>query len=115
MPQLTRRRSTDAPEECWHVYYGDIHAGTIAIRTGNPHVAGTSGGRPMRRIGIAPQRSACRMSFQKFNVIGNRPLDPLGFQVGMLVIFGLEFRALPRRKAKKAAKTRRRQNRYPLR
>jgi hypothetical protein len=21
-------------EECWHVYYGDVHAGTIAIRTG---------------------------------------------------------------------------------
>jgi len=37
MPELTRRRSTDAREECWHVYYGDIHAGTIAIRTGIPH------------------------------------------------------------------------------
>ncbi len=24
-------------EECWHFYYGDVHAGTIAIRTGNPH------------------------------------------------------------------------------
>jgi len=35
MPELTRRRSTDAPEECWH--YDDIHAGTIAIRIGNPH------------------------------------------------------------------------------
>src|SRR4030081_1561217 len=37
MPELTRRRSTDAREECWHVYYGDVHAGTIAIRVGNPH------------------------------------------------------------------------------
>jgi hypothetical protein len=37
MPELTRRRSTDAREECWHIYYGDVHAGTIAIRTGNPH------------------------------------------------------------------------------
>src|SRR5712671_3281068 len=37
MPALTRRRSTDAREECWHVYYGDVHAGTIAIRTGAPH------------------------------------------------------------------------------
>src|SRR4030081_2590801 len=36
MPALTRRRSTDAREECWHVYYGDVHAGTIAIRTGIP-------------------------------------------------------------------------------
>ena len=37
MPELTRRRYPEAPEECWHIYYGDIHAGTIAIRTGNPH------------------------------------------------------------------------------
>jgi hypothetical protein len=37
MPELTRRRSPDAREECWHVYYGDVHAGTIAIRTGIPH------------------------------------------------------------------------------
>jgi hypothetical protein len=37
MPELTRRRSTDAPEECWHVYYGDVHAGTIAIRSGSPY------------------------------------------------------------------------------
>ena len=37
MPALTRRRSPDAREECWHIYYGDVHAGTIAIRTGIPH------------------------------------------------------------------------------
>ena len=37
MPALTRRRSPDAREECWHVYYGDVHVGTIAIRTGVPH------------------------------------------------------------------------------
>jgi hypothetical protein len=36
MPQLTRRSSPDAPEECWHVYYGDVRVGTIAIRTGRP-------------------------------------------------------------------------------
>ena len=36
MPTLTRRRSIDAREECWHVYYGDVLAGTIAIRSGNP-------------------------------------------------------------------------------
>src|SRR6266478_328960 len=43
MPKLTRRRSTDARGECWHVYYGDVHAGTIAIRSGievAPHNAG---------------------------------------------------------------------------
>jgi hypothetical protein len=37
MPALTRRRSTDAPEECWHIYYGDVHVGTVAIRSGIPH------------------------------------------------------------------------------
>jgi hypothetical protein len=34
--ELTRRRSTDARAECWHIYYGDIHAGTIALRIGIP-------------------------------------------------------------------------------
>jgi hypothetical protein len=37
MPALTRRRSPDARQECWHVYYGDVHVGTIAIRSGSPH------------------------------------------------------------------------------
>jgi hypothetical protein len=37
MPELIRRRYPDAREECWHVYYGDVHAGAIAIRTGIPH------------------------------------------------------------------------------
>jgi hypothetical protein len=37
MPELTRRRSLDAPEDCWHVYYGDVRVGTIAVRTGIPH------------------------------------------------------------------------------
>jgi hypothetical protein len=37
MPTLTRRRSTDAREECWHIYYGDVRVGTIARRVGNPH------------------------------------------------------------------------------
>jgi hypothetical protein len=32
-----RRRSPDAQEECWHVYYGDVRVGTIALRTGIPH------------------------------------------------------------------------------
>jgi hypothetical protein len=37
--RLTRRRSKDAREESWHVYYGDVRVGTIVIRSGNP--AGT--------------------------------------------------------------------------
>jgi hypothetical protein len=36
MPALTRRRDVEAHDECWHVYYGDIHAGTIAKRIGIP-------------------------------------------------------------------------------
>ena len=36
MPDLTRRRSPDAPEECWHVFYGDVRVGVIALRTGMP-------------------------------------------------------------------------------
>jgi hypothetical protein len=36
MSALTRRRSLDAPDECWHVYFGDVRVGTIALRTGMP-------------------------------------------------------------------------------
>jgi hypothetical protein len=35
------------------------------------------------------------MCFQKFNVISNRPLDPLGFQIGVFVVAGLELRPSP--------------------
>jgi hypothetical protein len=35
--ELTRRRSLDAPDECWHVYCGDVRVGTIGLRTGIPH------------------------------------------------------------------------------
>jgi hypothetical protein len=35
MPALTRRRYPERPD-CWHVYYGDVHVGTIAIRAGVP-------------------------------------------------------------------------------
>jgi hypothetical protein len=37
MPALTRRRSPEDRQECWLIYYGDVHAGTIMERTGNPH------------------------------------------------------------------------------
>jgi hypothetical protein len=37
MPALTRRRSADHRHKCWHIYYGDVHVGTIAIRIGIPH------------------------------------------------------------------------------
>jgi hypothetical protein len=36
MPKLARRRYRER-SDCWHVYFGDVHVGTIAARTGNPH------------------------------------------------------------------------------
>jgi hypothetical protein len=36
MPVLTRRRYPER-QDCWHIYYGDVHVGTIARRSGNPH------------------------------------------------------------------------------
>jgi hypothetical protein len=35
MPALTRRRYLER-HDCWHVYYGDVHVGTIARRAGVP-------------------------------------------------------------------------------
>jgi hypothetical protein len=37
LTELIRRRSNDAHEECWHIFYGDVHVGTIAKRPGIPH------------------------------------------------------------------------------
>jgi hypothetical protein len=37
MPDLTRRRSPDAPAACWHIYYGDVRVGVISLRSGIPH------------------------------------------------------------------------------
>ena len=37
MPALTRRRDQDRREECWLIYYGDVHVGMIAVRSGIPH------------------------------------------------------------------------------
>ena len=36
LPALTRRRYHEVREDCWHIFYGDIHAGTIIERIGNP-------------------------------------------------------------------------------
>jgi hypothetical protein len=36
MPALTRRRDPDAREEAWLIYYGDVHVGSIGIRSDNP-------------------------------------------------------------------------------
>jgi hypothetical protein len=39
MPALTRRRDRNLPQECWRIYYGDLHVGTIAQCVGNPGAA----------------------------------------------------------------------------
>jgi hypothetical protein len=36
MPALTRRRSDNPHRVTWHVYFGDIHVGTIGERAGVP-------------------------------------------------------------------------------
>jgi hypothetical protein len=36
MPELTRRRSPDAREGCWLIFYGDVRVGTISKRVGVP-------------------------------------------------------------------------------
>jgi hypothetical protein len=36
MPALTRRRDSEAHSESWKVFYGDVEAGLISLRTGNP-------------------------------------------------------------------------------
>jgi len=41
MPALTRRRDRQASQETWLIYFGDIHAGTIALRSGNPTTTDT--------------------------------------------------------------------------
>jgi hypothetical protein len=37
MPTLTRRRDVESRQEHWLIYYGDVHVGTIAVRSGIPH------------------------------------------------------------------------------
>jgi hypothetical protein len=36
LPALTRRRYPERTD-CWHVYYADVHVGTIVRRVGCPH------------------------------------------------------------------------------
>ena len=36
MSALTRRRSDNPHQVTWHVYYGDVHVGTIGERAGAP-------------------------------------------------------------------------------
>ena len=43
MPELSRRRSRDVHQECWHIFYGDVRVGTITERAGVPHDVGQWG------------------------------------------------------------------------
>jgi hypothetical protein len=36
MTSLTRRRDPDASLEAWLIFYGDVHVGTIGMRSGSP-------------------------------------------------------------------------------
>ena len=60
-------------EECWHVYYGDVLAGTIAIRSGNPqgedpwewHCSFHPGSHPgEHQDGTAPSFDEARSDFE---------------------------------------------------
>jgi hypothetical protein len=68
MPELTRRRSTDAaPEECRHVYYGDVRVGTIANRSGIPRGEDPSGWSPCATAKDAGSGAAARETLPLVN------------------------------------------------
>src|SRR5579864_8139235 len=50
MPDLTRSRDPKSSTESWRIYYGDVQAGTIAKRSGNP----SGGDRWQWRCGFYP-------------------------------------------------------------
>ena len=60
MPKLTRRRDPDR-EECWRVYYGDVHAGTISECVGN------TGAAPKWNGAAASIRAASRATADTFD------------------------------------------------
>ena len=70
MPELTRRRYRER-QDCWHVYYGDVHVGTIARRVGIPPcgkpwgwICGFPGSKPAEfRDGTAATFDRARADF----------------------------------------------------
>lgn len=70
MPALTRRRDPDAHQEAWRVHYGDVHVGTIAVRSGMPATADqwewSCGFYPLSRHehGTAPDFFKARAAFE---------------------------------------------------
>jgi hypothetical protein len=72
MPVLTRRRYPHRAD-CWHVYFGDVHVGSIARCVGNPgaaenwqwHCGFYPGSEPgEQRSGTAPSFAAARTAFE---------------------------------------------------
>ena len=72
MPILTRRRNPDR-HDCWQIYYGDVHVGTISIRAGIPHDQDSwgwscgfyPGSQPAEHItGTAATFEAARVGFE---------------------------------------------------
>jgi hypothetical protein len=70
---LRRRRDKDRPD-CWHIYCGDIHAGTITVATGRPNAVtewmwsagfypGSKAGEI--RTGCSPTFESARASFER--------------------------------------------------
>jgi hypothetical protein len=74
--------AADAREECWHVYYGDVHVGTIAIRTGIPFdedLRLLSGQRAGRVIRTGPQPPSTMLApISKPHGAYFRPSEPRG-------------------------------------
>jgi hypothetical protein len=90
MPALTRRRYIER-QDCWHVYCGDMHVGTIAVRVGIPFdedpwewsVGFYPGSRPgEHQSGTAPTFEEARAGFEAawaFSFPGGpRPIFRLG-------------------------------------
>jgi hypothetical protein len=72
LPALTRRRYPEC-QDCWHIYCGDIHVGTISRRSGCPvdvdqwswHCGFYPGMEPgQARNGTAASFSRARISFR---------------------------------------------------
>jgi hypothetical protein len=67
MPALTRRRDRNLPQECWCIYYGDVHAGTIMQRSAipAPRRGGNGGVASIRALGRANAQEVPRRALTK--------------------------------------------------
>src|SRR5882762_7836069 len=82
MAALTRRRSPDALDECWHVYFGDVRVGTIAIRTGMPPGEDPWG---WARRGELLKRHRLLIVRPVDDLEKHSPLDHFGLEIGRVL------------------------------